>query len=81
MDRITRKLMTMHKALYPEDDRYRLYESKKKGVEDSPASKIALMHPYDDFIKKAKKEIGRKITAWIFQVTNMKSHTRRLGNG
>ena len=31
MDQRTRKLMTMHKALYPRDDIYRLYVSRKRG--------------------------------------------------
>ena len=30
MDQETRKLMTMHKSLHPEDDIDRLYVSKKK---------------------------------------------------
>ena len=48
MDQITRKLMTMHKALHPRDDVDRLYVSKKKGKEDLPASKTALTHRYND---------------------------------
>ena len=53
MNQITRKLMTMHKALHPRDDGDRLYvpkkkKKKRKEEEDSPAFKIALMHRYKD---------------------------------
>ena len=55
MDLKTRKLMTMHKALYPRDDTYRLSVSRKEG-------EIALMHRYKD-TKITNKHGGRLITA------------------
>ena len=48
MDQRTRKLMTMHKALYPIDDVDRLYVSRKEEEEDLPALKTALTHRYND---------------------------------
>ena len=48
MDQRTRKLMTMHKALQSRDDVDRLYVSRKREEEDSPASKTALTYPYND---------------------------------
>ena len=42
MEQRTRKLMMIHKILYPRDD----VEEKKE--EDSPALKIASMHQYED---------------------------------
>ena len=38
----------MHKALHLSDDIDRLYDSKKKEEEDTPALKIALTHQYND---------------------------------
>ena len=46
IDQRTRKLMTMHKALHPRDDRDRLYVSRKEGgrglasIEDSVDASI-----------------------------------------
>ena len=46
MDQTTRKLMTMHKALYPRDNGDRLYVSRKEGgrglasIEDSVGASI-----------------------------------------
>ena len=55
MDQRTRKLMTMHKALYLRDDVDRQYVSRKKGgrgfasIEDSVDSSI---HWLEDYIEK-----------------------------
>ena len=62
MDQRTRKLMTMHKALHPRDDVYRLYVSRREGrseltsIEDSVDAKVRL----EDYIEKCE---GRLITA------------------
>ena len=42
--RAKKKLMLMHKALFPRDDIDRLYVSKKRDEEDSPALKIVSIH-------------------------------------
>ena len=47
MDKRTRKLMTMHKALHPWNDADRQYVSRKRGEEDLPALKTALTHRYN----------------------------------
>ena len=55
MDQRTRKLMTMHKALYPRDDVDRLYVSRKDGeiglasIEDSVDASI---QRWEDYIQK-----------------------------
>ena len=55
MDQITRKLMTMHKALHPRDDVDRLYISRKEGerglasIEDSVDASIQRL---EDYIQK-----------------------------
>ena len=63
MDQRTRKLMTMHKALYPRDDVDRLYVSRKEGgrglasIEDSVDASIQRL---EDYIEKHE---GGLITA------------------
>ena len=58
MDQRTRKLMTMHKALYPRDDVDRLYVSKKEGgrglasIEDSVDVSIQWL---EDYIEKHER--------------------------
>ena len=55
MDQRTRKLMTMHKALYPRDDVDRLYVSRKEGgrglasIEDTVDASIQRL---EDYIEK-----------------------------
>ena len=47
----------MHKALHPREDID--YVRRKKKEENSPASKIVWMHPYDNsktILKRIKKE-------------------------
>ena len=48
MDQRTKKLMTLDKALLPEDDNERSYVSKKEGRSVLPALKTALTHRYND---------------------------------
>ena len=58
MDQRTRKLMTIHKALHPRDDVYRLYVSRKEGgrgltsIEDSVDASIQQL---EDFIEKHER--------------------------
>ena len=58
MDQRTRKLMTMHKALYPRDDVDRLYVPRKEGgrglasIEDSVDTS---MRRFEDYIEKHKR--------------------------
>ena len=58
MDQITRKLMTMHKALHPRDDVDRLYVSRKEGgrglssIEDSVDASIQRL---EDYIEKHER--------------------------
>ena len=58
MDKRTRKLMTMHKALHPRDDVDRLYVSRKEGrrrlasIEDSVDASI---HRLEDYIGKHER--------------------------
>ena len=58
MDQRTRKLMTMHKALYPRDDVDRLYVSRKEGgrgltsIEDSVDVSIQRL---EDYIEKHER--------------------------
>ena len=47
MDQITRKLITLHKALHPRDDVDRLYVPRKEGRRGLAASKTALTHSYN----------------------------------
>ena len=60
MDQRTRKLKTMHKALYPRDDVDRLYVSRKKGgrglasIEDSVDP---LKQQFEDYIGKHEETI------------------------
>ena len=58
MDQRTRKLITMHKALYPWDDIDRLYVSRKSEEVDLRALKTVLTHWYNDSrtTQKNKKE-------------------------
>ena len=55
MDQVTRKLMTMHKALHPRDDVDRLFVSRKEGgrgiasIEDSVDASIPRL---EDYIQK-----------------------------
>ena len=59
MDQITRKLMTMHKALHPRDDVDRLYVSRKEGgrglasIEDTVDASIQRLEDY-----REKHELG-----------------------
>ena len=63
----TRKLITMHKALYSKDDIDCMCPEKKE-EEDLPAFKIASMHErLEDYIKKSR---GRLITATINNTDN-----------
>ena len=48
MDKRTRKIMTMYKALHFRDQVDRLYVSRKEGDEDLSALKTALTHRYND---------------------------------
>ena len=50
----TRKLMIMHKALYPREDIEWIYASKKEG---GRVLKIALIRPLEDCIKKYKERL------------------------
>ena len=58
MDQRTRKLMTMHKALYPRDDVDRLYVSRKEGgrglasTEDTVDTSI---QRFEDYIEKHER--------------------------
>ena len=63
MDQITRKLITMHKALYPETTWTDYMYQEKREEEDLPASKTALTHPYNDSKTTKKKHDGGQITA------------------
>ena len=60
INRRTRKLMTMHKALRPRDDIERLYVSRKEGgrryasIQDSVDVSIREL---DDYIKKSKERL------------------------
>ena len=60
MDRRTRKLMTMHKALHPRDDFDRLYVSRKEGgrglasIEDNVDASIQRL---EDHIVKHEREL------------------------
>ena len=73
MDKKTRKLMTMHKALYPRDDVDKLYVSGRQGrrelasIEDSVEASIQRL---EDNIEKCG---GRLITA-----TRNKSDDKRI---
>ena len=64
MDQRTRKLMTMHKALYPRDNVDRLHLSRKEGerglasIEDSIDTSIKRL---EDFIEKHKGRLIRAI--------------------
>ena len=59
MNQRTRKLMTMHKALYPRDDVDRLYVSRRGGdrglasIEDSVDASIQRL---EDYIKNTKED-------------------------
>ena len=58
MDKKTRKLMTMHKALYPKDDIDFIY-LRKNEEEYSPTLKIVWMHQYVDSkttLQRAEKD-------------------------
>ena len=55
MDQITRKLMTMHKALHPRDDIDRLYVSRKeggRGLVSTGDSVDASIQRLEDYIEK-----------------------------
>ena len=59
MSQMTRKLMTMHKAIHPSNDKDRQYVSRKDGgrqlasIEDSVDASI---QGHEDYIKKSKKD-------------------------
>ena len=54
MEQITRKLMTMHKALHPIDDVDRLYVSRKegRGFASMENNVDVLIQPFEDFREK-----------------------------
>ena len=78
MDQRTRKLMTMHKALYPRDDVDRLYVSRKEGgrglasIEDSVDTSI---HRLENYIQKHE---GGLITATRHETENTMNNTMTI---
>ena len=57
MDQRTRKLMTMHKALYPRDDVDRLYVSRKEeGLAITEDSVDASIQQLEDYIEKKTQQ-------------------------
>ena len=71
MDQITRKLMTMHKALHPRDDVDRLFVSRKEGgrrlasIEDS----------FDASIQRIKNYIEKHEEGLITAIINDTDNT------
>ena len=60
MDQRTRKIMTMHKALYPRDDVDRQYVSRKegeKGLASIENSFDASIQRHEDYIEKHEREL------------------------
>ena len=57
MDQRTRKLMTMHKALYPRDDVDKLYVSRKEGGRGLASIEDASIQQLEDYIGKHEREI------------------------
>ena len=53
--RASKKLMMMYKVLHPRNGIDRLYVSRKKEGEESPAFKIASTYRYDDLKSILKK--------------------------
>ena len=78
MDRITRKLMTMPKALHPRDDVDRLYASRKEGgrglasIEDSVDTSI---HRLENYIQKHE---GGLITATRHETENTMNNRKTI---
>ena len=64
MDQRTKKLMTMHKELYPWDNVYRLYISRKEGgrglasIDDNVDASI---HRLEDYIEKHERGLNKTI--------------------
>ena len=81
IDRRTRKLMTMHKALHPRDDVDRLYVSRKRGgrgltsMEDSVD---ALIQRLEDSIEKRRE---RLVTATRNNTNNMRTNNQKTKMG
>ena len=67
MDQITRKLMTMHKALHPRDVVYRLYVSRKEGerrLTSSEDSVDASIQRLEDYIEKREEGLITTTRYW-----------------
>ena len=47
MDQRARKLMTMHKAIHPRDDVYRLYVPRRQGERGLASIEDTVSHPYN----------------------------------
>ena len=79
MDKITRKLMTMHKALHPKDDIDGVYMSNKegRGLTSIENSIDALILQFEYFIKKSKERIS---TVTKTTQTTQKSTEQHLEN-
>ena len=58
MDQRTRKLMILHKALYPKGDVDRLYVSRKEREEDLPALETVLTYQIND-LKTTNKSVEK----------------------
>ena len=74
IDQRTRKLMTLHKALYPKDDVDRLYESRKeggRGLASIEGCDDASIQRLEDYIEKHE---GGLITATRNNTDNTKSN-------
>ena len=72
MDQRTRKLMTIHKALYPRDDVNRLHMPRKRG-ERGPTS---TEHTVDASIQRLEDTIEKRSVNWL-QLPETKQTTRR----
>ena len=60
MNQITRKLMTMHKALHPREDINRLYESRKEGGRGRGSSKDcvdASIQRFENYLNQSKERL------------------------
>ena len=69
MDKRTRKLMTIHKALHPREDVDRLYESRKeggRGLASIEESVEASMQRPEEYIEKLEERmiLAIKIPYW-----------------